>query len=207
MKNLTVKRAYSYLLESSNYNPGKWIDHSKYVGLAAKNIAPHINLNPLQAEAYGYVHDIGRRFGAMKMEHIIKGYKFMTSEGYPDAARICLTHSFPVFKAESIPCWDCSKKEYVSVKKYLKNTQPTKMDRLIQLCDVLAMAEGFVTIDRRLVDTTLRYNIDKNTLNRWRGYLQIQADFEQEIGYSIYKLLPGIEHNMINSMIKDVITF
>ena len=94
-------------------NPGLWIEHSINVAKAARNIAEKLKgLDEDLAEAYGYVHDICRRVGAAKMKHIINGYRFLETEGYLDAARICLTHSFPTRNIEdSVGDWDCSKED------------------------------------------------------------------------------------------------
>lgn len=195
---LSVDRANDYLNEAAKLNFGPWVDHSRYAAAAAASIAKHIDVDPDLARAYGLIHDIGRRFGVSKMRHAIDGYNFMLDEGYPDAARICLTHSFPTFHIEeSIGDWDCTEEEYDNVASYLSGRQSDKMDRLIQLCDALALPNGYTIVDRRLIDVTLRYGIDKNTLKRWKGFFKIQIDFEREIGKSIYSLLPGIENILI----------
>ena len=51
-------------------------------------------MNPDAAYVMGLLHDIGRREGIMDMRHIYAGYLFMSSLGYDDSARICLTHCF-----------------------------------------------------------------------------------------------------------------
>jgi len=206
MKEITVEKAKAYLLEAAQMNPGPWAEHSRYVALAAKNIASALHINTGLAEAYGYLHDIGRRFGPSKMRHTIDGYNFLVSEGYDDAARICLTHSFPTFKAEeSLGEWDVCREEFDFVKHYLSAIEPNVYDRLLQLCDALALPSGFTILDRRLLDVTLRYGVDENTLSRWRGFLKIQIDFETEIGKSIYSLLPGIEISVLEVKLEETL--
>ena len=198
MKKLTVDKAHAFLTEALRLNPGPWGAHSRYAAAAARIIAGHIGLDPDLAEAYGIVHDIGRRNGVTQMRHAVDGYEFMMREGYPGAARICLTHSFPTFCAdEALGEWDCTAEEYRSVEKFLSETRPDTMDRLIQMCDALAMPTGFTVIDRRLIDVALRYGVDENTTKRRKAFFKIQIDFESRIGRSVYSLLPGIEKNAL----------
>lgn len=138
-------------------NPGLWVDHTIYVAKAARNIAEKLNgLDADIAEAYGYVHDIGRRFGVAKMKHVINGYRFLEAEGYIDAARICLTHSFPTRNIEdSVGDWDCSKEDYDFIKNYIDSTVYTVYDELLQLCDTLALPNGFTIVERRLIDVDM----------------------------------------------------
>lgn len=204
-KELTPEEAYAYLLEANTMNPGQWFDHSKNVAFAAKKIAPAIGLNSEEVEALGYIHDIGRRYGISQMRHAIDGYNFMMDEGYSQAARICLTHSFPTFNVrESVGEWDCSDEEYSFVEKYIERIQITKLDKLIQLCDAIALPGGITMIERRLMDVTLRYGVDSNTLKRWRAFLLIQKEFEEEIDASLNSLFPDIWDLVISQKIKDV---
>jgi hypothetical protein len=150
------------------------------------------------AEAYGYVHDIGRRSGVVKMKHVINGYRFLETEGYLDAARICLAHSFPTKDIEdSVGGWDCPKEDYDFIKNYIDATVYTDYDELLQLCDTLALPNGFTIVERRLMDVALRYGVDDKTIKRWKAFLMIQNKIESKLGFSIYKLLPGIDENVL----------
>jgi hypothetical protein len=72
---------------------------------------------------------------------------------------------------------------------------PTPYDRLIQLCDALSLPSGFCLIERRLVDVALRRGFNALTLDKWRAYLGLRQEFDQAVGTSIYRLLPGVvEH-------------
>ena len=66
-------------------------------------------------------------------------------------------------------------------------------DKLIILCDCLADANGYCILEKRFVDTTRRYGIYPFTINRWENTYEIKSYFEERIGTSIYRLLPGIE--------------
>ncbi|MEA3307963.1 MAG: hypothetical protein U9Q70_00430 [Chloroflexota bacterium] len=73
---------------------------------------------------------------------------------------------------------------------YLMRVEYSAYDRLIQLCDALALAAGFCLIEKRLVDVALRQGIDEYTPWRWQG------DFNNQLeGESIYDLLPGVIEN------------
>ena len=68
-------------------------------------------------------------------------------------------------------------------------------DRLVQLCDALAMPSGFCLLEKRFVDVTMRYGVHPATIDRWKKILEIKERFEDQIGCSIYALLPGVMEN------------
>jgi len=194
-------QAQTYLTEAAQRNPGPWEAHSRHVAQAAANIAAyHPQLEPQPAYILGLLHDIGRRDGVTDMRHVLDGYRFLVSEGYPDAARICMTHSFPVPDAAAgSGKWDVTPEELAFVRAYLAGIEYTAYDRLIQLCDALCLPSGPVLIEKRLIDVTLRHGFNDLTLAKWRAFLDIQADFEQALGISIYQLLPGVHENTFGS--------
>ena len=58
---LNIQTAELALKEASESNPGAWVDHSRYVAEACKNIASHCkDLSSEQAYLFGLLHDIGR---------------------------------------------------------------------------------------------------------------------------------------------------
>ena len=127
------------------------------------------------------------------MRHIIDGYNFMMEKGYDDVARICMTHSFPVQVMESAAGkWDCTPDEYDFVVNYLSQIEYNLYDKLFQLCDALALPEGCCLLEKRFVDVVLRHGFNDFTLKRWRATFALKEEFEQEIGCSIYELLPNV---------------
>ncbi|MDD2214939.1 MAG: HDOD domain-containing protein, partial [Oscillospiraceae bacterium] len=96
----TRSQAEAILAEAEKLNPGKWSAHSRVAAQCAEKIAAACtgpdSLNPDKAYVLGLLHDIGRRFGVSQFGHIADGYRFMLQSGYDEAARICLTHSFPL---------------------------------------------------------------------------------------------------------------
>ena len=188
------ERAELYLLEAQSLNPGPWVDHSRRVAEAAGYIAgAHPHLDAESAYILGLLHDIGRRSGVTDMRHVLDGYRFLLAEGYPDAARACLTHSFPVKTPfAGAGKWDCSPEEIQFIQKSLEEIEYNRYDELIMLCDCLALPTGFCLIEKRLVDVALRHGFNDYTLEKWRAFFAIRDRFEAEIGGSIYSLLPGV---------------
>ena len=91
------QEALAYLEEAAGLNPGPWVDHSLHVADTAEKIATrHPDMEPELAFTLGLLHDIGRREGVFGMRHVFDGFRFLQAEGFPDAARICLTHSYPI---------------------------------------------------------------------------------------------------------------
>ena len=199
MKIPTLSQAKIILVEAETLNPGPWVSHSMYVAQGASIIAGyHPHLDPETAAVLGILHDIGRRAGKTAMRHILDGYYFMQEQEYADAARICLTHSFPVMKRESAAGrWDCTAEELAFIDRFLAEIELDEYDYLIQLCDTLALPSGFTIIEKRQVDVVLRHGLNDYTLARWQAYFHLKDRFEAAIGRSIYKLLPGIVENTL----------
>ncbi len=194
---LSVETAEELLEEASRMNPGPWVKHSQYAGLAARNIAQCcLSLDSEKAHALGMLHDIGRRFGVTGMRHSIDGYHFCMEKGLPDAAKISLTHSFPYKDIkEAFGKWDCTDNEYRFVDDYIRTIAYDDYDLLIQLCDTLAIDTGFILMEKRMVNVAMRHGIHANIIPKWKRTFEIKEYFETKIGKSIYDLLPGVMEN------------
>jgi HD superfamily phosphodiesterase len=105
--------ALQILEEAEVRNAGNWIKHSLHAAQAAEAIAQHHPaLNADSAYILGCLHDIGRREGTTGMRHILDGYTYLNGLGYEDAARVCLTHSYPVQDVWAVSGkWDCTPDE------------------------------------------------------------------------------------------------
>ena len=68
-------------------------------------------------------------------------------------------------------------------------------DKLIQLCDALALPTGYCLIEKRIIDVALRHGVSAYSVPRWQAYFKIQREFEKAIGRSIYQVLPGVIKN------------
>ncbi len=192
-----MAEADKLLDEAEAKNPGPWVAHSRNVALAARNIAEvHPELNAESAYILGLLHDIGRQEGVTKMRHALDGYTFLHNLGYEDAARICLTHSHPLQDIHAVfGTWDCTETELEMTETYLMSLTYTPYDKLIQLCDALALAEGICLIEKRCMDVALRYGVDALTVPKWRALFNVQAEIEAAIGRSVYSVLPGVVEN------------
>ena len=192
-----LEEAKIILEEGSKLNPGPWVNHSLNAGKAAQLIAKEDkDLDENTALVLGMLHDIGRRYGVTSMRHSIDGYNFATEKGYDLLARICITHSFPVKNIDSVfGSWDCSDEEYKFVKEYLENIEISPYDKLIQLCDALALPTGYCLMEKRMLDVAMRHGVNEYTIEKWKATFEIQKYFEERIGKSIYSVLPNVVEN------------
>jgi hypothetical protein len=193
----TLQEAKILLEEARKLNPGLWVEHSINVGNAARLIAENSpGLCPDVALVLGMLHDIGRRAGITGLRHILDGYTFAKKKGFYHVAKICITHSFDCKDIKSaLGKWDCTDQEYNFIKQYLENTEYDDFDRLIQLCDAVALPNGFCLMEKRMVDVALRHGINEYTTLKWKSTFEIKDYFEDKMGKSIYSLLPGVVEN------------
>lgn len=187
------------LLEAGALNPGPWVAHSRHVALAARLIAErHPTLDPERAHTLGLLHDLGRRTGPNRDRHILDGHDFLLGLGSPDAARIALTHSFVLPGLDTLQGeWDGTPQEWTRLGELLTAARQTDEDRLMQLCDTLALADGFCTVQERLVDAALRYSVNARTPDKWRAKLALKAEFDRACGVNVYRLLPGLVERLL----------
>ena len=191
----TVEIAEQELKLAGELNPGPWVEHSIHAGLAARYIAERCeDLDPEKAYVLGILHDIGRRVGIVSQKHIIEGYRYCMDKGWEDAARICMTHSYMLQDIRTdIGAWDITQDEYDFMDEYIRTVKYDDYDKLYQLCDSLALANGFCILEKRLVDTHRRYGVSEYTIPRWNAIYDIKAYFEKKTECSIYDLLPNIK--------------
>lgn len=97
----------------------------------------------------------------------------------------------------SIGKFDMPEKDREFMRDFVKNAVYDDYDRLVQLCDALALPSGFCLLEKRFVDVAIRYGIHPATLDRWKKTLEIKDYFEKKIGCSIYSLLPGVGENSL----------
>lgn len=189
--------AEAALKEASTSNPGAWVEHSVYVAKACENIAKHCEqLSADNAYILGLLHDIGRYAGVSSEKHLIDGYRYCMDRGWEKAAQICISHAFMIQDINtSIGKFDVTNDDYLVIKEFVENAVYDDYDRLVQLCDSLALPTGFCLLEKRFVDVTIRYGVHPATIDRWKKIIEIKDYFEKEIGCSIYTLLPGVVEN------------
>lgn len=189
----TINEALNELKIAGEMNPGPWIKHSENVGIAAKNIAHLIpELDEDKAYIVGLLHDIGRRVGIVNIpKHVYEGYKFCMEKGWDEVARVCMTHSYVFMKDEF--GYEPDNMEEREIKNYIIHCgKADDYDKLIQMCDALAVDYGFVILEKRFVDVTRRYGIMESYIKGWDVTFETKEYFESRMGCSIYDVLPDI---------------
>ncbi len=194
---LNIRNAEQALSEAEKSNPGAWVEHSKYVALACRNIAEKCDeLSPDTAYIFGILHDIGRYAGVSSEKHLIDGYRYCKERGWDKAAQICISHAFMIRDVNtSIGTFDMPEEDYLFMRDFVTNAEYDDYDLLVQLCDALALPSGFCLLEKRFVDVAVRYGMHPATIDRWKRTLEIKAYFENKIGCSVYRLLPGAIEN------------
>lgn len=182
----TREQAEEILREAEKCNPGPWGNHCRVAAHCAEKIADGCgNMDADKAYILGLLHDIGRKFGGRHMGHVSDGYSYMMSLGYDEVAKICLTHSFNnKTTAEYIGKFDTTEEEVKVVEDALAAAVYDDYDRLIQLCDALAGAEGVLNIEERMGDVKRRYGSFPEA--KWNSNLALKKYFEEKTGQDIY---------------------
>lgn len=187
----TKAAAEALLAQAGERNPGPWTIHSRLTAACAQKIAEHCaGLDSQTAYVLGLLHDIGRRFGISGICHVYDGWRYLNQLGYPDAARICLTHSFPYQEIDSyIGKMDVTKAQKADMKAALDELTYDDYDKLIQLCDALAYPAGITLLETRLVDVVLRHGANPYLQQKWQATYALKAYFEQQTQQNLYTLL------------------
>ena len=77
--------------------------------------------------------------------------------------------------------------EYALIQEELDRIVLDEYDRLIQLCDALAGAEGVLDIEERMADVRSRYGFYPEA--KWDANLALKRYFEEKAGKSIYEVV------------------
>ena len=198
---LNCSTAENALVWAERQNPGKWAAHSRFAALACKNIASRCEgMSAELAYCFGLLHDIGRYAGVSSERHLIDGYRFCMKRNWKKAAQICISHAFMIQDiATSIGKFDVTAEDYQFMDHFIRNAVYDDYDRLVQLCDALALPTGFCLLEKRFVDVALRYGTPPPTVPRWKKLLEIKSLFDRKVNGSIYNLLPGVIENSFRS--------
>lgn len=190
---LDSKTAYNLLIdgiikEEKDFkkDQNKWILHSIYCGLAAERIAKALNLDSDYAKALGYIHDIGRRIDHSK--HPIEGYKYLYNLGYTFAAKISITHSYIDNNITLAAGPFMNRESYNFIKEKLRESDCTIYDNIIQLCDLFCLETGFTTIEKRILDISLRKTVTNNSINHFKKTQELKKEIEEKLGCNLYSL-------------------
>ena len=191
----TIEEAQDLLKWAEEQNPGPWGDHSRYTALACKKIAMRCgNLNPDKAYVYGLLHDIGGYVGIVYQRHCLEGYLLCKEKGWEELARICITHAYIIQDVNAgVGSWDIPSEYDDLMKEVIEKSTHNDYDKLVQLCDALAMADGFCVLDQRFVDVVMRYGFTDYTTERWKKVFEIKAYFEKLLDLNIYDVLEDVK--------------
>lgn len=193
----TIEEAREELGIAGQMNPGPWVEHSKNVALTAERIAAACGMDAQKAYVLGLLHDIGRRYGRSAVKHTIDGYDYMCSKGWEEAAIISLTHSNPTKNIyEDIQKMDITDEEKGKLEAFIANHEYDDYDKLIILCDSLALPDRFCILEQRFIDTSRRYGVFPFSVKRWDATFEIKEYFEQLAGKSIYEIIPEVKENL-----------
>ena len=166
--------------------------HTIGVASAAEKIAQQIpSMDKEKAFVLGLLHDYGKRINE-RIEgyfHGREGYEQMMKMGYPDVAKVCLTHTF----SEK----DFSDKNYSYPQEWkdwarqmLKNITYDDYDRLICLCDKFFEGLSIVSISGRVKGIVNRYHLSKTAEESlFKQSMELKKYFDKKTGQDIYQIL------------------
>lgn len=179
------EQALILLNEAFEKNSGPWRSHSMVVANCAYEIAKKCDsMNEEKAYIVGLLHDIGRREGVTHLAHVIDGYRYLMKFGYNEAARICITHSFAVKDIETyIGEKDVSDMDLKEICALIDAYEYDDYDKLIQLCDSIALPGGPVKIEERMNDVKKRYGYYPES--KWNKHIELKEYFEKKSGLNI----------------------
>lgn len=168
----------------------KLYQHSIRVAEVAYHIGKYLDVDEDRAYCYGLLHDIGKTSGSSGLRHTYAGYKQLCNLNIIDRPDICLTHSFPLKNAASYMGEnDCTEEEYGFVKNYIDNCEYSLFDRIIQLADAIAGADGCMILEISMVKVALKYKVNDYTIDSWKEYFRIYDDIEKLLGNNVYSVL------------------
>ena len=182
------EEAHRILEDALISNPGPWGEHSQYAAICAQRIADAVGLDGEKGYVLGLLHDIGRKFGIYHMPHIYNGYHYMMELGFEDVARVCLSHSFSTQDFSTyIGKFDVTEEQQEELRNLLAQMEYDDYDRIVQLCDCLASAEGIVDLETRMLDVKHRYG--SYPQEKWDNNFRLRSYFESKAGKDIYEIV------------------
>ena len=189
----TREEAENLLAWGYDLNPGVWTEHCRNTAKVASRIARECGLDAEVAYVLGLMHDIGYydfRNGKGKTCHIFTGYELMMKKKHAFAARICLSHSFPIpdVRAYGGADFNCSDEQQQLLSRFLSETEYNEYDKLIQVSDTIGSASGMVIMEKRMLDVIIRSGFNEFSREKCSAYLALKDHFDAMCGMNIYNL-------------------
>lgn len=78
------------------------------------------------------------------------------------------------------------------VEDYLKSIEYNGYDLLIQLCDALSTDKGFCILERKMVNSAIKFGVKDILVKKWESTLKLKEYFDRKTNCPVYSLLPGI---------------
>lgn len=190
-----VKRRHNYnFIDINGENiEDEYRFHTLGIADSAEKITDLIpDMNKDKAYVCGLLHDYGRiedEFRGGRF-HAVKGYDEMISMGYPDIARICISHGFPQqdFEFKNYPKFSLEDLTYA--REILRNIIYDDYDYLIQFCDLLFEGLEMVTIEKRVKGIMSRYNLSFEKVELlYNNGIRLKKYFDNKTGTDVYGLL------------------
>ncbi len=144
----------------NGFNTSNYLAHSLEVARVSSNIANKMGLDSDKAFRMGLLHDYGRKY-EQNFKHVIIGFEKLYDLGYFEEAIGALTHSYingntyAIFEPLNKEALECD------IYKFLKTYEYTDYDRILNLADLMASANGVLEPRLRIEDIETRRKITK----------------------------------------------
>ena len=165
--------------------------HTTGVARFSALLAKALNLDSNKAYVLGLLHDYGKRNDDYKSNifHGLDGYYEMLRLGYPDVARICLTHTFrePDFDNQDYNYPDQWLDE---CRKLLRQYTYNDYDRIVQYADLFFEGLNIVRLEDRVAGIAARYRISPHQLaNLSNSVFKLKEIIDRQCGCDSYTIL------------------
>ena len=191
---------FEYVIKERNSSPYPFLpewektfrEHCNKVAKNAQKIASRTSdMNPELCFVMGLLHDCGRIRDekAENRHHSWIGYQLMSSKGWSDIARICITHNF-YEKGFEVKSDNVCNDDISSCLKFLSQIEYNDYDYLIQLTDILNDMGTDCTIEYRFSSLANRYPISQDQIRQFSNIIKNRLlYFNAKCNCNIYELL------------------
>ncbi len=144
----------------NGFNTSNYLAHSLEVARLSETLASKMGLDSDKAFRMGLLHDYGRKY-EQNFKHVIIGFEKLYDLGYFEEAIGALTHSYINGKTYAIFEPITNKPIKNDISEFLRNYEYTDYDRILNLADLMASANGVLEPRLRIKDIETRRQISK----------------------------------------------